>query len=576
MYREGIVDRKIEVMMEAARRFERKRPEIAEANRLLAEGGPALAASPPQLERWRRREAMKGMRALEVRIGDTFDWVDVPPSAESRKAGRPVARIVDLIGSNRIGEGFATGFVVQPGLLVTNWHVFPTSDHTSSSGAHFSFEKDDRGVIEPGVVFQIDPRIFFLSDRDHDIAIVGLSKQAVIGTGGLSDFGSVRVIPSLGKILVGHSINIIQHPDGRHKHWALQNNRLSAEPKEEDLFMMYTADTLEGSSGSPAFNKDWELVAVHHGGVPRIVNDNIMTIRGEVWKKGMPETDIHWEANEGARLSKIYALLKNAKLTNAAHQALLAELLLEARVVMDGESTPRPGGAITIPSTRTEDGLMNITVNGTANFYLGTAAASQSKTGDVVAPPPDGERAPGAEKKLKFDPNYNGRLGYISTFLTGYDVPRPEAPRDELYEGPGGRLILKYHHYSLVMHRERRLAMWTAANVDYSESKRRFTRDELGDDTWKPDPRIPIEAQIEDVEFYDPAKKFDRGHLLRRDDSAWGETEKEEEFANSDTFHWTNCTPQHEHFNRHMFQYRGIWGGLRTTSHRRRVSLARS
>jgi len=33
-------------------------------------------------------------------------------------------------------------------------------------------------------------------------------------------------------------------------------------------------------------------------------------------------------------------------------------------------------------------------------------------------------------------------------------------------------------------------------------------------------------------------------------------------FANSDSFHWTNCTPQHEQFNREMFEFEGLWGGL--------------
>jgi len=562
MYREDIADRKIEVMKEAGRRFERKRPEIAETNRLLAEGGPAMAASPSQVERFRKREAMKELRTFEVRIGDTFDWVDIPPSVESRNAGHPVARIVDLIDSRRIAEGFATGFLVEPGLLVTNWHVFASPEHTRSSGAHFAFEKDEQGVIGSGVVFEIDPRMFFFSDKAHDIAIVGLSNRAAVGTGELSDFGTVKVIPTLGKILVGHSVNIIQHPDGRHKHWALQNNRLSVEPKDEDVYVMYTADTLEGSSGSPAFNRDWELVAVHHGGVPRIENDNIMTVTGEVWRKGMPETDIDWVANEGARLSKIHALLKNTQLPNAAHQALLSQLLAEVTETVRDVSTPKTEAIATDRPGR-EDGSMNITVNGTANFYIGTQAGAAELVSTTRIPTePAGQLRPGVEKKLKFDPNYSARQGYRSTFLAGYDVPRPTAPLDELYQGPGGRLVLKYHHYSLVMHRDRRLAMWTAANVDYNDSKRRFSRDDFGEDTWKPDPRIPIEAQIEDVEFYAPAKKFDRGHLFRRDDGAWGDTAKEEEFANSDTFHWTNCTPQHEHFNRDMFQYHGIWGGL--------------
>jgi len=74
--------------------------------------------------------------------------------------------------------------------------------------------------------------------------------------------------------------------------------------------------------------------------------------------------------------------------------------------------------------------------------------------------------------------------------------------------------------------------------------------------------RIAGDVQIEDQQLYDPAKKFDRGHIVRRDDTAWGDTAQEEIFANSDSFHWTNCTPQHEQFNRDAFGFHGLWGGL--------------
>ena len=68
--------------------------------------------------------------------------------------------------------------------------------------------------------------------------------------------------------------------------------------------------------------------------------------------------------------------------------------------------------------------------------------------------------------------------------------------------------------------------------------------------------------QIENADFYLPAKKIDRGHIVRREDSAWGGTAKEAEFGNSDTYHWTNCTPQSEAFNqsgagRHLGPVRG-------------------
>lgn len=48
--------------------------------------------------------------------------------------------------------------------------------------------------------------------------------------------------------------------------------------------------------------------------------------------------------------------------------------------------------------------------------------------------------------------------------------------------------------------------------------------------------------------------------MVRRDDNAWGDSREEVEYANSDTFHWTNCTPQHERFNKES--EKGIWGQL--------------
>ena len=73
--------------------------------------------------------------------------------------------------------------------------------------------------------------------------------------------------------------------------------------------------------------------------------------------------------------------------------------------------------------------------------------------------------------------------------------------------------------------------------------------------------------QLGDRDFYEPARQSDRGHIVRRQDSAWGETPLEIEFANSDTFHWTNCTPQHAAFNRaapptHYDVEQGVWGGF--------------
>jgi endonuclease G len=128
--------------------------------------------------------------------------------------------------------------------------------------------------------------------------------------------------------------------------------------------------------------------------------------------------------------------------------------------------------------------------------------------------------------------------------------------------------VLKYHHYSLAMNAARRLQMWSAANVDYAPARRTTSgRAFFGTDRWIGDPRIPAKFQLADADVYGPAGQIDRGHIVRREDSAWGDTAIETEFANSDTFHWTNCTPQHAAFNRSQpgkrwDNVKGLWGGF--------------
>jgi endonuclease G len=113
-----------------------------------------------------------------------------------------------------------------------------------------------------------------------------------------------------------------------------------------------------------------------------------------------------------------------------------------------------------------------------------------------------------------------------------------------------------------MVHAERRMAVLAACNLDYSEGMRKVKgREKFGKDEWIRDDRMLDEYQLPKG-FYDRWKKLDYGHLVRRDDNCWGSSKKEIEYANSDTFHLTNCTPQHESFNRAIFGYEGVWGRL--------------
>jgi endonuclease G, mitochondrial len=57
-------------------------------------------------------------------------------------------------------------------------------------------------------------------------------------------------------------VNIIQHPNGRSKKFAIRNNLVSASEQND---LRYFTDTESGSSGSPVLNDKWEVVALHRG-----------------------------------------------------------------------------------------------------------------------------------------------------------------------------------------------------------------------------------------------------------------------------------------------------------------------
>ncbi len=105
----------------------------------------------------------------------------------------------------------------------------------------------------------------------------------------------------------------------------------------------------------------------------------------------------------------------------------------------------------------------------------------------------------------------------------------------------GGR-PLDYIHYSLVLHKARRTAVFTAHNID-AGALRTVPRS----DNWSLDGR----ARDDQVgrTFYSDTDGWDKGHLVRRDSVAWGDYQRALDASNA-TFFFANAAPQHERFNR--------------------------
>lgn len=144
--------------------------------------------------------------------------------------------------------------------------------------------------------------------------------------------------------------------------------------------------------------------------------------------------------------------------------------------------------------------------------------------------------------------------GYDPEFLgVRIDVPAPGASiADDLVPFNGG-MTIDYTHFSLAMSKSRRFAFWVAWNIDGGTIKK---LDRSGIPFLK-DSRIPAQFQNGD-ELY-KGNRLDRGHLARRADLLWG-TAAAAKKANTDSFFFTNITPQMDDFNQSAKA--GLWGRL--------------
>jgi endonuclease G len=163
--------------------------------------------------------------------------------------------------------------------------------------------------------------------------------------------------------------------------------------------------------------------------------------------------------------------------------------------------------------------------------------------------------------EIDIDPNYSTRHGYDSEFLgkSEHAVPLPSLPEalvglaaTNQLAGSEPKYLLPYHHFTVVMNKERRLAFFTAVNID-GKLRQKPTRQQ---DKWFFDPRLSEDEQTGKKVYEN--NPLDLGHLVRRLDPAWGSTTKAAKLANDDTFHFTNCTPQHKDFNRNKTRWAGL------------------
>ena len=239
---------------------------------------------------------------LRERVIKGDDTLDANYLEKGLRASKAVCRI--NIVSQEGDEGFGTGFLIAPNILITNNHVLPDKNYATYSYAEFDYEKGANDLPLPVKVFRFNAAQLFYTNEELDYTIVWVESIATDGLGQLGEFGFLKLNSNLGKTKEGNYVSIIQHPDGKMKKVALRANQVTnlSMPK----FIRYVTDTKSGSSGAPVFNDKWEAVAVHHAGIPRYNEEGkILNLAGEPWDKSQGELQVDWLENEGVRVSSV-------------------------------------------------------------------------------------------------------------------------------------------------------------------------------------------------------------------------------------------------------------------------------
>ncbi|MBN3873341.1 trypsin-like peptidase domain-containing protein [Nostoc sp. JL33] len=202
---------------------------------------------------------------------------------------------------------YASGFLVGGDYLLTNRHVVEDlltncdgkeqKKFLSEFSAVFNYEADPhRQESNPELLARLDKYKFddfLIKSSNTDLDYVLLKLKPVDGKSAIVKFGKVNlakileeeVAPRINidmlatdsnlkaaiepdfvtliqskKFIDGDPIHMIEHPGGRPKEVVVFNNRLV---NVYENFLEYDTDAEPGSSGSPLFNTDWQVVGIH-------------------------------------------------------------------------------------------------------------------------------------------------------------------------------------------------------------------------------------------------------------------------------------------------------------------------
>lgn len=227
----------------------------------LAEKDALLAITTPDLSEkaWHGPTDSDG---LEKITGSVSSLRPIGFLQRGLDASRSVCRVELANGSS------GSGFLIKGNLLITNNHVLKDPAAARTARAQFNYQKSPEGLDEPVTVYDLDPdQVFHTSkvedEGGDDWTVVKVKPHPEKGNPADNEGTLPLVQQPDGTPKQGDEVIIIQHPGGGQKQIALSHNLIVYADQKR---LQYMTDTLEGSSGSPVFNTNWQVVGLHHKG----------------------------------------------------------------------------------------------------------------------------------------------------------------------------------------------------------------------------------------------------------------------------------------------------------------------
>ena len=218
--------------------------ELKQRMALLMSGGVRSSDAPPSAF----TAPLHGV--VEKVIGNKNEMISTTWLAKALLASKSVCRV--LVG----GRADGTGFLLKGGYFMTNAHVLPNAAAIAKTEIEFNYEEGTAQTVRYKLDAN-DVRRSPVTALDYCIVKVVDNKKTP-----LKQWGYLELETEM-EVRPNDAANIVQHPWGGVKQLAFRANQIRSVWGDK---IFYVADTDQGSSGSPVFNDNWKVVALHSRG----------------------------------------------------------------------------------------------------------------------------------------------------------------------------------------------------------------------------------------------------------------------------------------------------------------------